>query len=149
MSSDRDEIENLLAVYCERFDSGDLTGYAELFVDGKISNEFETANGPEEIVDFFQRTGLFYDGRPYTRHVTTNIFIEVAPDGLSAEARSYLSLFQALDDFPLQPIFIGQYQDELAKVDGTWRFRTRKCEPFLVGDLSRHARQYPPPGPVA
>jgi hypothetical protein len=72
----------------------------------------------------------------------------VADDGQSAKARSYVTVFQALSDFPLQPVFIGQYQDELKKADGKWRFSSRVCEPFLAGDLSRHAREYPPPGPV-
>ena len=148
MSDDRDEIENLLAVYCELFDSGDLEGYASLFVDAKITNSFESSSGPEEIIDFFQRTGLLYDGVPHTRHLTTNIFVDVAPGGLTATSRSYVTILQALNDFPLQPVFVGQYQDELAKIDGRWRFRSRSCEPFLAGDLSRHARQYPPPGPV-
>jgi 3-phenylpropionate/cinnamic acid dioxygenase small subunit len=148
MSNDRDEIENLLARYCELFDSGNLEGYAALFSDATIANQFATSEGPEELMKFFEKNGLFYDGLPHTRHVTTNVHIVVDEDGLTAEARSYVTVFQALEDFPLQPVFIGQYQDKLAKIDGAWRFRERACEPFLAGDLSRHAREFPPPGPV-
>lgn len=148
MSDDRDAIENLLARYCELFDSGDMEGYAALFEDATIANQFSTSSGAAGVKAFFDENGLFYDGLPHTRHVTTNIHVEVAPDGTTAEARSYVTVFQALEDFPLQPIFIGQYQDQLVKRDGGWRFASRACEPYLAGDLSRHARQYPPPGPV-
>jgi 3-phenylpropionate/cinnamic acid dioxygenase small subunit len=148
VTADRDAIENLLARYCELFDSGDLDGYVALFEGGTVSNQVETSNGPGELRAFFERTGLFYDGVPHTRHLTTNIYVEIAPDGQSAISRSYVTILQALDDFPLQPVFVGQYQDELVKRDGEWRFASRNCEPFLAGDLSRHARQYPPPGPV-
>lgn len=145
---DRGQIENLLARYCELFDSGDLDGYVALFEDATVANQFATSTGPEQLRAFFDETGLFYEGLPHTRHVTTNIYIEVADDGASAISRSYVTVFQALSDFPLQPIFIGQYQDELRKRDGEWKFASRRCEPYLAGDLSRHARQHPPPGPV-
>jgi 3-phenylpropionate/cinnamic acid dioxygenase small subunit len=145
---DRGQIENLLARYCELFDSGDLDGYVALFEDATVSNQFESNNGPAELKAFFERNCHFYDGQPHTRHVTTNIYVEIADDGQTAVSRSYVTVFQALEDFPLQPVFIGQYQDQLVKRDGQWRFKSRNCEPYLAGDLSRHARQYPPPGPV-
>jgi 3-phenylpropionate/cinnamic acid dioxygenase small subunit len=145
---DRSAIENLLARYCELFDSGDMDGYVSLFTEATIANQFVTSEGPEAIRAFFDQNGLFYDGLPHTRHVITNLHIEVDEDGRTASARSYVTIFQALEDFPLQPIFIGQYQDELVKVGGAWRFASRACEPYLAGDLSRHARRYPPPGPV-
>jgi 3-phenylpropionate/cinnamic acid dioxygenase small subunit len=148
MADDRGEIENLLARYCELFDSGDMENYVALFADASIANQFATSEGPEALQKFFDKNGLFYDGLPHTRHVITNLHIEVAEDGMTAEARSYVTIFQALSDFPLQPIFVGQYQDELVKLEGTWRFHSRACEPYLAGDLSRHAREYPPPGPV-
>jgi 3-phenylpropionate/cinnamic acid dioxygenase small subunit len=146
---DRGQIENLLARYCELFDSGDLDGYVALFDDAKVANQFATMNGPEELRAFFERNGRFYDGVPHTRHLTTNIYIEVADDGQTAISRSYVTILQALSDFPLQAVFVGQYQDELVKRDGQWRFKSRGCEPYLAGDLSRHAKvDYPPPGPV-
>ena len=145
---DRGQIENLLARYCELFDSGDLDAYVALFEEASIANQFVTSEGPGELRAFFERNGIFYNGVPHTRHLTTNIYIDIADDGQTAISRSYVTILQALSDFPLQPVFVGQYQDELMKRDGKWRFKSRRCEPFLAGDLSRHARQYPPPGPV-
>jgi hypothetical protein len=148
MTDDRGEIENLLARYCELFDGGDLEGYAELFSDATMSNQFGTLTGAEGVRDFQKEFGLFYeDGLPHSRHVTTNLHIEIDAQGRTATARSYVTVFQALSDFPLQPILIGQYRDTLKKINGRWRFAVRDFEPYLVGDLSRHARRHPPAGP--
>ena len=43
------EIENLLARYCELFDSGDMDGYVALFTDAHIANHFAESSGPEEL----------------------------------------------------------------------------------------------------
>jgi hypothetical protein len=85
---------------------------------------------------------LLYDGSPQTRHVTTNIEVDVADDGETARARSYVTVYQALPDFPLQAIFIGGYIDDFVKADGAWRFSQRQAVPYFVGDLSRHAREF-------
>jgi hypothetical protein len=55
-------------------------------------------------------------------------------------ARSYFTVFQALPDFPLQPIIAGRYHDAFERVDGTWRFADRLILSDLIGDLSRHLR---------
>jgi 3-phenylpropionate/cinnamic acid dioxygenase small subunit len=148
MVDDRGEIENLLARYCELFDSGDLDGYSALFADARISSQMSDTSGVDEVKAFHEANTIMYDGLPHTRHVTTNMHIEIADDRQTASARSYVIVFQATSDFPLQPVFIGQYQDKLKRVDGAWRFAERHCEPFLAGDLSRHAREHPGPGPM-
>src|SRR6516165_7949182 len=110
MADDRGEIENLLARYCELFDSGDLDGYADLFADARISSQMCDTSGADEVKAFHEANTILYDGLPHTRHVTTNVHIEIDDDGQTASARSYVTVFQATDDFPLQPVFIGQYQ---------------------------------------
>ncbi len=148
MQDDRGEIENLMARYCELFDAGDLDGYAELFADARIASHMSDSSGPDEVKAFHRDNTLYYGGLPHTRHVISNLHIEIDDAGTTASARSYVTVFQAVTDFPLQPVFIGQYQDKFKKVDGRWRFAERECEPFLAGDLSRHAREHPEPGPV-
>ena len=91
-ADDRGEIENLLARYCELFDSGDMDGYVGLFTDAHIANHFSQSNGPEELRAFFERNGLFYDGVPHTRHVITNLHVEVADDGQSAVSYTHLRM---------------------------------------------------------
>ena len=77
------EIENLLYLYAERIDAGDLPGVAELFSHGRIrpgpdAPEEATFEGCEQVLGMYQAaTRLHEDGTPLTRHVTTNAIIEV------------------------------------------------------------------------
>ena len=139
---DRGQIENLMSLYCRLYDSGDFEGYAQLFADARVVGPLLTLHGSAEVVEYHRSNCLLYDGSPQTRHVTTNIEIEVADDAQTARGRSYVTVYQALPDFPLQAIFIGGYIDEFVKVDGAWRFSERQAVPYLVGDLSRHAREF-------
>ena len=142
MESDRGQIENLLTVYCERYDAGDFEGYAALFAHGTVGGPTGSFSSPAEIVAYHNNNCLLYDGSPRTRHVTNNLFIEVADDGRNAIARSYVTIYQSAPGFPLQVIFVGQYIDKLHKIDRRWWFRERVAVPHLVGDLSYHAREY-------
>ncbi len=70
--------------------------------------------------------------------MTTNSIIEVDEGADAALARSYFTVFQQVDDFPLQPIISGRYRDTFQRIDGRWWFDTRVIVVDLVGDLSRH-----------
>ena len=144
MGSDRDEIENLLAEYCELYDAGDFERYAELFQHGRIGGPTGNFASPVEIAAYHRENCLLYDGSPQTMHVTTNVHIDIAADATAASARSYVTIYQSAPGFPLQVIFVGQYLDDFHKVDGRWWFLERRAVARLVGDLSRHARHYVP-----
>jgi hypothetical protein len=92
------------------------------------------------VLALYERnTRLYPDtGTPCTQHVTTNLAIEVDAGAGRAEAKSCFTVFQALDDFPLQPIITGRYRDSFGKRDGAWVFLRREMQPRLLGDLSRH-----------
>jgi 3-phenylpropionate/cinnamic acid dioxygenase small subunit len=139
---DRGQIENLMSRYCRLYDSGDFEGYAQLFAGARVVGPLSTLSGEGEVVAYHRANCLLYDGSPQTRHVVTNVEIDIADDGVTAKARSYVTVYQALADFPLQAIFVGGYNDEFVKTDGEWRFAQREAVAFLVGDLSRHAREY-------
>ncbi|EUA43392.1 snoaL-like domain protein [Mycobacterium xenopi 3993] len=82
---------------------------------------------------------LYPDGTPRTKHVVTNPIIEIDEDAGTASCRSYYTVLQQIDDFPLQPIVVGRYHDGFERVDGAWRFCFRDYTLVdLVGDLSRH-----------
>ena len=57
---------------------------------------------------------------------------------MSASASSYAMVFQAVDDFPLQPVIGVRYRDRFDKVGDEWRFAERRIIGQLFGDLSRH-----------
>ena len=133
-------IQTLMNRYCFAIDGGDLEGFAALIADGTLEIVGDPAGafrGRDGVMDMVRNVSL-YDGKPHTKHVLSNVEIAVDDAAGSAWAESYVTVFQALPDFPLQAIFIGHYRDSFERVGGTWRFRERRISPDLVGDLSRH-----------
>jgi 3-phenylpropionate/cinnamic acid dioxygenase small subunit len=134
------EIENLVYTYAERIDAGDLAGVAELFRHGRIeAAPGVIVEGAEKVRRLYEgSTRLYEDGTPRSRHVTTNVIVEVDDDAGTAAARASYVVFQQTDELPLQPIIAGRYRDTFHRVDGDWCFDTRQMFVDLTGDLSRH-----------
>jgi 3-phenylpropionate/cinnamic acid dioxygenase small subunit len=135
------EITKLLYLYAERIDLGDFDGVADLFEHAVITTPGAKPGpgGRQAALDIYTRsTRLYDDGTPKTKHVTTNAIIEVDEANNSASSRSYFTVFQALNDFPLQAIIAGRYHDKFERKEGQWRFCERMMLPELMGDLSRH-----------
>jgi 3-phenylpropionate/cinnamic acid dioxygenase small subunit len=132
-------IENLIARYAELVDGGDFAGLGALLAGATFTGSGSPVSGADAIEEMFRRTLIVYgDGTPRTKHVTTNVIIELDED--TAAARSYVTVYQALPELPLQPIAVGRYHDRFA-CDGTsWRFTERRVHIDLVGDVSRHLR---------
>lgn len=135
-------IENLVYAYAELIDAGDLAALAQLFShaefigpDGQVA-----ARGAGEFLTLMDKAVRIYadTGTPRTKHVTTNLIIEVDESADSARARSYFTVLQATDELPLQPVIAGRYRDTFTRVDGRWRFSERQSIPELFGDLSQH-----------
>ena len=135
-------IENLIVEYAALVDAGDFKGLGELLADSVFGGEGDAvARGGPAIEKLFRAMVRTYDdGTPRTKHVTTNIHIEVDDEAGTAVARSYVTVFQALPDLPLQPIVAGRYRDLFAYRKGAWRFVERRFTTDLVGDVSRHLR---------
>jgi 3-phenylpropionate/cinnamic acid dioxygenase small subunit len=145
ISSDR-AIANLIARYSFLVDDGDFDGLGEL-LDGCAFSLGSGApvTGKKAIAQFARQSLMLYDdGTPRTRHVTSNLFIEVDETTDSAHAQSYYTVFQSLTDFPLQPIACGTYQDRFERRHGIWMFKERSVQTRFAGDTSRHRRKLPP-----
>jgi hypothetical protein len=80
-----------------------------------------------------------YEGSPRTRHVNTNLIIEL--DGNTATSRNYFTVFQQSTTLPLQPIATGRYVDKFEFVDGRWRFCDRLMGDAMVGNISEHSKR--------
>jgi hypothetical protein len=142
VAHDADEITALVHEYAFRIDAGDLDGVAALFEHAELGSSVrpERRRGTEEARKNYRGVILYDDGTPRTMHCITNVTVHVDTGGTTASARSYFTVLQQVDDFPLQPIIAGKYADRFEKVGGTWRFTERIIHPDLIGDLSHHMR---------
>jgi ketosteroid isomerase-like protein len=141
VEASRDAIERLILTYAERIDRGDFEGVGELFADAVIAGPDGSplARGRDQARRLYERTTRRYeDGTPRTKHLTTNLLVDVDEAAGSARARSYFTVLQGLPDFPLQPIVAGRYEDRFERAGGGWRFAERRMFVELVGDVSRH-----------
>jgi ketosteroid isomerase-like protein len=140
-TDDVEAIRALIHEYAERIDLGDLDGLAEMFAAATWGSPGRGTplRGTEQVRRGYDGV-ILYDGIPSTKHVISNVTIEVTGDGSAATARSYFTVLQARPDLPLQPIIAGRYHDRFERVAGRWRFADRQIIPDLIGDLSRHLR---------
>jgi 3-phenylpropionate/cinnamic acid dioxygenase small subunit len=133
------QITALVFAYAERLDLGDLAGVAALFGAGATyRSDRGSYRGTDEVLAVLRERVKLHDGIPRTKHVTTNLVVEV--DGAAATARSYFTVFQATAALPLQPIIAGRYHDRFVHEGGAWRFADRRILVDLVGDLREHLR---------
>jgi 3-phenylpropionate/cinnamic acid dioxygenase small subunit len=137
-------IENLIATYAELVDDGDFAGVGILLADATFTGGAGSVSGRDAIEKMLRDSLIVYDdGTPRTKHVTTNVAIEIDEEAGTAVSRSYFTALQALPDLALQPIVSGRYQDRFERRDGRWRFVERRVRTDLVGDVSRHLRDAP------
>jgi 3-phenylpropionate/cinnamic acid dioxygenase small subunit len=134
-------IENLIATYAELVDDGDFAGVGILLADATFTGGSGSVSGGDAIEKMLRDNVIIYeDGTPRTKHVTTNVAIEVDEEAGTAVSRSYFTALQALGDLALQPIVSGRYHDRFERRDGRWRFVQRHVRTDLLGDVSRHLR---------
>ncbi len=139
----RAAIEHIVYGYAERVDAGDFRGLAELFRHATYKGggpDDPGVVGTDAVLAIQERMVRRYDdGTPRTKHVTTNLIIDVDDDAGTATCRSYFTVFQAVPGtLPLQPIVAGRYRDRFERIDGAWRFAARHMIVDLVGDVSQH-----------
>ncbi len=98
----------------------------------------EVYEGTQGVLEMFRSYTRFYDGIPSTKHVTTNLMIDVDDSGRRATAKSYFTVLQARPELPLQVVIAGRYADTFERVDGKWYLTDRLEYCDLIGDLSAH-----------
>jgi 3-phenylpropionate/cinnamic acid dioxygenase small subunit len=142
MTSDEQAVRNLLFLYAERIDRGDIEGMARLFEHASYR-----AGDQPPLADWRQVAALnrsliilYDDGTPKTQHDTTNVLIELDASETKATARSRFTVLQGAPGEPLQVIVAGRYHDTFEKHAGVWRFASRHIFMDLIGDLRHHVR---------
>jgi 3-phenylpropionate/cinnamic acid dioxygenase small subunit len=141
MSSHR-AIEKLIFTYAELVDSGDLAGLGLLLADATYAGGSGSVHGRDAIEKMFRTILIIYgNGTPRTKHVTTNVSIEVDEAADTATSKAYFTVLQAVPEvLPLQIIASGTYNDSFQRRDGQWSFVERRVRVDLLGDTSHHLR---------
>jgi 3-phenylpropionate/cinnamic acid dioxygenase small subunit len=132
-------IERLLYRYARCVDLARWDEIGELFTHGQVraSTSDEVSRGAAEVASRWASANkVHHDGTPRTRHLLTNVTIDVDEEPGIAAAESYFMVFQATDRIPLQPIAGGRYTDRFRRVDGIWWFDDRYIQVDQEGDLS-------------
>lgn len=131
-----------MVAYAERLDAGDLDGVAALFEHGVVraprtGTELE---GRDAVRGMYDPVILYDDGTPRTKHVLSNIVVEVDEGAGHATSRCVFTVWQAPPGQGLRAALAGRYLDMFRRVEGTWRFVERTIHADLLGDLARHMR---------
>lgn len=123
--------------YATSLDHGDVEAVVDCFapdatLESPVLGKFA---GHEGIRDFAQRTAGLLDEGVQFRHVVSNLVAQV--DGDRALARCYLLDFRTRAG-KTQLLSPGEYECELRRAGGRWRFVSRVVamdQPFGVQDL--------------
>ncbi len=140
--SPAEAITKLIYTYAERIDAGDFAGVGELFADATLTFEGygDAVSGRDAIEALYTRTTRRYeDGTPRTKHVMTNVMVDVADDGTSASSRSYFTVLQAVPGaLALQPVIAGRYRHAYERTEVRWRVTAMHITIDLMGELGHH-----------
>jgi 3-phenylpropionate/cinnamic acid dioxygenase small subunit len=135
--TDADRIRNLLFGYAEAIDAGDLAALRDLFehavveLDGGATWRGRKVGGDDAQPALWRATASG-GGPKGTKHLVSNVIVDI--DGDRASTRSSFAVLQATDSLALQPIISGRYHDGFRRIDGEWRFVSRRYIVDLVGD---------------
>ena len=137
----RREIENILYRYGEYVDLAQFDDLADLFRHGAIRSDRGSGDlRGADVATFYRNTNRVHadTGTLRTRHIASNVIIDVDDDSGTANAQSYFVVCQQTMQLPLQPIVSGRYQDTFHRVDGAWWFDVRMIHVDLIGNMSEH-----------
>lgn len=135
-------IERLIYEYAEMIDAGNFAGVGKLLARCVVASPAnrDGITGADQVLKLFQQSTRLYPdtGTPKTKHVMTNLIVDISADGLSAATRSQYTVLQGTAALPLQPIVAGRYHDEFRCESGRWSFARREILVDFVGDVSQH-----------
>jgi 3-phenylpropionate/cinnamic acid dioxygenase small subunit len=134
-------ISALMFLYAECVDRADFDGLSRLFAHAELRSVTAPPPGMRgaQVGRFYAATNRVHaDGTLRTRHLSTNLMIDIDEAADRATARSYFLVLQATDQLPFQPIAGGRYEDRFQRAAGAWRFSERLIHVDQIGDMSQH-----------
>ena len=134
-------ITTLMFRYAEYVDAADFVGIGLLFARGEMTTAGMAGAivGADAVANLYTHSNKVHAGGTLlTRHLTTNVIVDIDEASDQAEARSSFVVFQATPKVPLQPIVTGRYRDRFHRVSGEWWFEQREMSVEQIGDVSDH-----------
>jgi 3-phenylpropionate/cinnamic acid dioxygenase small subunit len=134
-------ITTLMYRYAEYVDAADFAGIGALFAQGRLTTRGLPGAivGADAVRNLYTGTNKVHpNGTLMTRHLTTNVIVDIDEAADTASARSSFVVFQATPTVPLQPIVTGRYVDRFRRIDGEWWFDEREMGVEQIGDVSDH-----------
>jgi 3-phenylpropionate/cinnamic acid dioxygenase small subunit len=138
-------VTNLLASYAALVDAGDFVALGQLFAHASVS--FADPVGGDDLVlggaDAVQRayevtTRRYEDSTPRTRHLVSNPIVSIDEDAGTADRHSCVTVLQQTALGRLEAIWTIRYDNRFERVDGRWRFSSRRGHSHIAGDVSQH-----------
>jgi hypothetical protein len=136
--SDLTDISALVHSYATLLDQGEMDGVSALFEHATWRSEpgGTVLRGSAEVRPVYEELTV-PEGGPRTKHLLTNLTVEVEPEATTASSHCYWTvLHNVRAGAPITMIFSGQYTDKFEKVDGKWRFTDRLITADMTGDLT-------------
>jgi 3-phenylpropionate/cinnamic acid dioxygenase small subunit len=137
---DRDEIGALVQRYGELLDAGDVDGVVAMFEHATWRSAATGAvlRTPEEIRAVYDNI-VMHDGTPRTRHLMTNVVIDLEDGADDATGRSTYTVLQSVQPGdPIQIVVVGRYEDTYHRGPDGWHLTDRLFLVDLQADTSRH-----------
>jgi 3-phenylpropionate/cinnamic acid dioxygenase small subunit len=132
-------IENLLATYAELVDDGDFAGVGALLANAVFIGRSGPVSGAEAIQKMLEDGAAAHANgtAPITRHMITNLVIEVDEEAGTASARSYFAVLRALPGESPVIVASGRYRDRFHRYGGEWRFTEHRALVEFTGPALR------------
>jgi 3-phenylpropionate/cinnamic acid dioxygenase small subunit len=130
---DRDAITALVYRYAELLDGGDIDGVVALFADAtwRSAATGTVLRSPEEIRAVYERI-MPSDGTPTTRHLMSNVTIDLVDGADEATGSSYYTVLQGRGaGEPIETIVAGRYVDRYRRGSDGWTLADR----VFIADL--------------
>jgi 3-phenylpropionate/cinnamic acid dioxygenase small subunit len=136
---DRDEITALLHRYGALLDRGDVDGVVAMFsrATWRSAATGTVLRAPEEIRSVYENIVL-HDGAPRTRHLMTNVVIDLDDGADDASGTSTYTVLQSVAGEPIQVVVVGRYEDRYHRGSDGWHLTDRLFHVDLQGDTSHH-----------
>jgi ketosteroid isomerase-like protein len=135
--SDMDEIRALVLSYARLLDMGDVDAVADLFEHSTWRSwpNGSVLRGTAEVRPVYENLVDQVGAHP-TKHLITNLSIDVEPGASTASSHCYWTVLQSASAGCIAITFSGQYADSFEKVNDSWRFSDRLVSVDLTGGPS-------------